>query len=983
MKKMVFTLALLLMSLSAAMAQTWDFAGRDPFIGDADETLINADATNWYNDATKGRYNFLAALDNAALTANGTELNFAKGLLFKCGAAVASSSGTPANQSGKIRLNYKGEYLELNGSNLVVTIPNVQKDWVVTVVCKTASSKTSRGLYASANVGETTGFGTKSTSLMTCTGTVTEAGNVTLTTTDGGLWIYSISVKDPNSIVPDPVDPDESNKVNNAVSRDTYKNQMFVTTNSGSVKYYNTEDLSKVTFEGDKTIVVPAKSGAENDEFNATVKELSFAKAAERGESGEVTEKGITITESKGWQESAYAKWTLLSDAKSYNVYVKGGQYADYTKVDQQLVRNYGSYGRVDVVGLKAGNYSLKVVAVDANGAETSAYGVADNLKVVNYDRQGFAHKGISDGVGAYNNDGTLKAGAKVLYVTKNTFKTIKASLSDGKKPVEYTGIGDILLAKQKGQDKTPLAVRVIGEIKTADAGDQLKTDQKGLLLKGNNATTVMNVTIEGIGDDACFNGFGLGIINGTNVEVRNMAFFNQGSSNDNMEIKGTQHIWVHNNDYFYGEKGSGDHGKGDGSLDSKDGASFCTFSYNHYHDTGKSNLCGMKKETVDNLICYHHNWFDHSDSRHPRVRTSSVHIWNNYYDGVAKYGVGVTMGASVFVESNYFRNTKYPMMISKQGTDAKGDGTFSGENGGVLKAYGNIFAEKSKYFSYITWKNSNTDFDAYEVASPSETVPSSVVAKAGGTSYNNFDTDASKMYTYTPDAAVDVPAKVTGFYGAGRLNQGDIHYTFNNATDDADYGRCAGLDNVLSSYKTSLVNIFGDESASSGETGSGSTGEGGETGGSGEGSGSGEGGSTGGSTGGSEGGSTVTPIEGTVVCTFVDGKASNSAFTVVGSVTNKKSATIDGVSYASGLKLNSDGKVTFTTTQKMTMTMYFASDDSKCTALINGKKTSETGATIDTSAKTLTVVLEAGTYVLTKQDTGNLFMIKLVPVTE
>lgn len=971
MKKMVFTLALLLMSLSAAMAQTWDFAGRDPFIGDADEELINADATNWYNDATKGRYNFLAALDNAALTANGTELYFAKGLLFKCGVAVASSDGkTPANQCGKIRLNYTGEYLELNGTNLVVTIPNVQKDWVVTVVCKTASSKTSRGLYASANVGGTTGFGTKSTSLMTCTGTVTEAGNVTLTTTDGGLLIYSISVKDPSAVEPEPVDPDAGNKVNNAVSRDTYKNQMFVTTNSGSVKYYNTEDLSKVTFEGDKTIVVPAKTGAENDEFNATVKELSFAKAAERGESGEVTEKGITITESKGWQESAYAKWTLLSDAKSYNVYVKGGQYADYTKVDQQLVRNYGSYGRVDVVGLKAGNYSLKVVAVDANGAETSAYGIADNLKVVNYDRQGFAHKGISDGVGAYNNDGTLKAGAKVLYVTKNTFTTIKASLNGE----EYTGIGNILLAKQKGKDETPLAVRVIGEIKTANAGDQLKTDQKGLLLKGNSATTVMNVTIEGIGDDACFNGFGLGIINGTNVEVRNMAFFNQGSSNDNMEIKGTQHIWVHNNDYFYGEKGSGDHGKGDGSLDSKDGASFCTFSYNHYHDTGKSNLCGMKKETVDNLICYHHNWFDHSDSRHPRVRTSSVHIWNNYYDGVAKYGVGVTMGASVFVESNYFRNTKYPMMISKQGTDAKGDGTFSGENGGVLKAYGNIFAEKSKYFSYITWKNSNTDFDAYEVDSPSETVPSSVVAKAGGTSYNNFDTDASKMYAYTPDAAVDVPAKVTGFYGAGRLNQGDIHYTFNNATDDADYGRCAGLDNVLSSYKTGLVNIFGDESASSGETGSGSTGEGGETGG------SGEGGSTGGSTGGSEGGSTVTPIEGTVTCSFTaNGKEavpSNSAFALTGEAKNVKveDTVIEGTTYTASLKMETNTEVSFTTSQKMTLYVYYGVSGTKTNVKVDGVK--QAGAPT-------TVVLEAGAHKITKGDSSAIALIKLVPVTE
>lgn len=976
MKKIVFTLALLLMSLSAALAQTWNFADRDPFLNEEDVALINADATNWYNDAAKGRYNFLSALNNAALTANGTELDFAKGLLFKSGAAVASSSGTPANQSGKLRLNYTNEYFELNGKDIVVTIPNVQKGWVVTVVCKTASSKTARGIYVSSNVGGTTNFATKSTSVLTCTGTVSETGDVTLTTSDGGMLVYSISVKDPNSVTPDPVNPDANNKVNNAVSRNTYKNQMFVTTNSGAVNYYNTEDLTKVTFDGDKTIVVPVKAGAENDVYDATVKELSFAMAADRGESGEVTENGITITESKGWQESAYAKWTLLSDAKSYNVYVKGGQYADYTKVDQQLVRNYGSYGRVDVVGLKAGNYSLKVVAVDANGAETSAYGVADNLKVVNYDRQGFAHKGISDGVGAYNNDGTLKAGAKVLYVTKNTFKTIKASLSDGKNPIEYTGIGDILLAKQKGKDNTPLAVRVIGEIKTADAGDQLKTDQKGLLLKGNNATTVMNVTIEGIGDDACFNGFGLGIINGTNVEVRNMAFFNQGSSNDNMEIKGTQHIWVHNNDYFYGEKGSGDHGKGDGSLDSKDGASFCTFSYNHYHDTGKSNLCGMKKETVDNLICYHHNWFDHSDSRHPRVRTSSVHVWNNYYDGVAKYGVGVTMGASVFVESNYFRNTKYPMMISLQGTDAKGDGTFSGEAGGVLKAYGNIFAEKSKYFSYITWKNSNTSFDAYEVASPSETVPSSVVAKTGSTSYNNFDTDASKMYAYTPDAAVDVPAKVTGFYGAGRLNQGDIHYTFNNATDDADYGRCTGLDNVLSSYKTGLVNIFGDESASSGESGStgGSTGgstEGGETGGSGSGSGE------GGSTGGTEGGSTVTPIEGTVTCSFAaDGTLSNTAFTLTGTKSNVKAeeTVIEGTTYSASLKMETGTEVSFTTSQKMTLYVYYGTSAKNKNVLVDG--TERTG-------EPTKVVLEAGAHKIAKDGTSTLALIKLVPVTE
>jgi pectate lyase len=45
-------------------------------------------------------------------------------------------------------------------------------------------------------------------------------------------------------------------------------------------------------------------------------------------------------------------------------------------------------------------------------------------------------------------------------------------------------------------------------------------------------------------------------------------------------------------------------------------------------------------------------------------------------------------MGSSVFVEGNYFRNCKYPILTSKQGTDiASGSaGTFSNENGGVVK---------------------------------------------------------------------------------------------------------------------------------------------------------------------------------------------------------------------------------------------------------------------------------------------------------
>ena len=977
MKKIVFTLALLLMSLSAALAQTWNFADRDPFIGDADETLINADATNWYNDATKGRYNFLAALDNAALTANGTELYFAHGLLFKCTEAKASSDGsTAANANGKIRLNYKGEYLELNGTGLVVTIPDVQKGWVITVVCKSGKSKTARGLYVSSNVGGTTNFGTKSANQLTCTGTVSEAGNVTLTTTDGGMWIYSISVKDPNAVIPEPVDPDASNKVSNAVSRDTYKNQMFVTTTSGSVNYYNTEDLSKVTFEGDKTIVVPVNSGAENDEYAATVKEISFAKKAEQGQDGIIENPtgAVKILEARGWQESAYLKWEALDGAASYNVYVDG------KKIDAQLVRKYTNYYRADALGLKAGNYSMKVVPVNAAGEEIEASAnTASDLTVKNYDRAGFAHFNYDQsGVGAYNNDGTLKSGAKVLYITAKTAKTVSADivLDAGKAATKVTGFQAILDAYQKGNDPTPIVFRIIGTVRLSDL-DKISSSSEGIQVKGKSGYDEMRLTFEGVGDDATVHGFGFLIRNAKGIEFRNFAIMNCLDDGLSLDTK-NQHIWIHNMDMFYGQAGGdSDQAKGDGTIDLKGNSQYITIAYNRFWDSGKSSLCGMKSETNENWITYHHNWFDHSDSRHPRIRTMSVHVYNNYYDGNAKYGVGATTGSSAFVESNYFRNAKDPMMSSGQGTDAKGDGTFSGETGGMIKEYGNIFAEKTSKFQYVPYSVNSTSFDCYDVKNREDKVPTDVKTVKGGTSYNNFDTDASKMYAYTPDAAIDVPAKVTGFYGAGRLNHGDLQWSFDNSKDDDSYAVNSGLKNAVVNYKnTDLLEIGGNGNSTGDNTG-GST-EGGETGGSG--SGSGEGGSTGGSTGGTEGGSTVTPIEGTVTCSFTaNGKEaapSNTAFTLTGSAKSVKAeeTVIEGTTYSASLKMETGTEVSFTTSQKMTLYVYYGTSAKNKNVLVDG--TEQTG-------EPTKVVLEAGAHKIAKDGSSAIALIKLVPVTE
>ena len=321
-------------------------------------------------------------------------------------------------------------------------------------------------------------------------------------------------------------------------------------------------------------------------------------------------------------------------------------------------------------------------------------------------------------------------------------------------------------------------------------------------------------MTFEGIGDDATLYGFGFLVRNAKSVEFRNFAIMRCMDDAISLDTDNSN-IWVHHTDQFYGKHGSGDHAKGDGATDVKSDSKYVTVSYNRFWDTGKSNMFGMKSESGPNYISYDHNWFDHSDSRHPRVRTMSVHVWNNYFDNCGKYGVGATSGASVFVENNYFLKTKKPILASQQGTDAQGSGTFSGEDGGMIKSYGNYFDKTISNFKYYTQNApASTGYDAYETAARDEQVPATEVTKKGGTPYNNFDTDASLMYAYTPAAAIDVPALVTGYYGAGRMNHGDFTYTFpdNVGNDDTDSAYDTKLGSQLDNYQSSLVGFFDDE---------------------------------------------------------------------------------------------------------------------------------------------------------------------------
>jgi pectate lyase len=512
----------------------------------------------------------------------------------------------------------------------------------------------------------------------------------------------------------------------------------------------------------------------------------------------------VSILDSEGWLESANVEWTSVQNATGHDVYYKSASAPDseYKQLDNQLIRKYSSYYRADVLGLAQGNYVIKVVPIVNNQEVTSLQGITKSLSVKANTREGYAfskQSPMGTGSGGYKDDGTVAANANILYITASTVNTVKLDVVTNAKGAKTTctGLTNILASRQKGYDKTPLIIRMIGEIKSSDITGLNSTGY--LEVKGS-----YNTTLEGVGEDATVYGWGILVRNSHNVEIKNlgvMLFPDDGISLDT----DNDNIWVHNNDIFYGAAGSdADQVKGDGSCDVKL-STYITVSYNHFYDSGKSSLCGMK-DTENFFVTYHHNWFDHSDSRHPRIRVGTVHVYNNYFDGNAKYGIGATKGCSVFVEANDFRNCKDPMLISLQGTDiANGSvGGFSDEPGGMIKAYNNKIEGAT---SLIYTSDNATQFDAYLAKTRSEVVPSTYKTVSGGTTYNNFDT-SSTMYSYKPDAPEAVRSNVTTY--AGRGNGGDFIWKFTNA-DDTNSTIDANLMTKIKGYQSSLVSVGGN----------------------------------------------------------------------------------------------------------------------------------------------------------------------------
>ena len=656
----------------------------------------------------------------------------------------------------------------------------------------------------------------------------------------------------------------------------------------------------------------------------------------------------LDFTNAAGWLETAYATWQPVEGAAKYVVSYSGEGIEQQT-VDECLVRQYADYYRVDVPGLKAGSYTLTVKALDADDKILSEV-TTESLMVKAHNREGFA---FTEGFvpGGYDLDGTVKNGAKIIYVSAQNVNTVTCHISDGKSEVEQTGLANILNAYGKGNDKAPLIIRVIGTIRN-EQFNGLK-DGKYLNFEGKNTSNMCeHVTIEGIGNDATLYGYGINLKRTKGIEIRNLGIMLYGDDAITMDTD-NYHSWVHNCDFFYGAPGAeADQVKGDGCIDMKSRSTLTTISYNHFFDNGKVMGCGSPTgEATNQLITFHHNWFDHCDSRTPRLFHTTAHIYNNYHDGMSVYGIGCCGESNAFIECNYFRNVQRPMMIAGQGTDLKyasdpNKGTFSGQLGGMSKAYNNKVEVTTVELRLQYQDTDEQQFDAWLVTKRDEKVPETVHAYKGGHVYDNFDT-ADNMYKSTPDDPEQVAGIVTEW--AGRTEGGDFHWAFDNSVDDKSHDVNTELKAAITSYKSSLVKIQGETA-------------------------------TGGNDPDPNPDPDPTPTEVTQGGYIVDLiNNPNSGFTIEGSTSNSKgTVTIGETTYNTCLKMGSSASVSFTISEPMVLTLYFAGSENKRISITNvGEKT------IPADNIVTCTLPEAGAYTI-KRTNGEsyLFYIALSPVT-
>ncbi len=187
------------------------------------------------------------------------------------------------------------------------------------------------------------------------------------------------------------------------------------------------------------------------------------------------------------------------------------------------------------------------------------------------------------------------------------------------------------------------------------------KMEGTGLNRTKDVISVVSNKTIVGV-KGAELAGIGLDVKNQQNIIIRNLIIHH--ADPDAIACRNSHHIWVDHCEVY--SQDEADKEDWDGLIDLTVGSSYLTVSYCYVHDHHKACLLNSGtmhyEDNGKNRATYHHNAFLRIDQRCPRIGYGLGHVFNNYYQNIGSYAIGIHTQARVLSENNYFgTSTPYP----------------------------------------------------------------------------------------------------------------------------------------------------------------------------------------------------------------------------------------------------------------------------------------------------------------------------------
>ncbi|WP_407918514.1 RICIN domain-containing protein, partial [Kitasatospora sp. NE20-6] len=218
----------------------------------------------------------------------------------------------------------------------------------------------------------------------------------------------------------------------------------------------------------------------------------------------------------------------------------------------------------------------------------------------------------------------------------------------------------------------------------------------------GHEIPVKSNKTIVGVGTSGQIVNGGFFLGTGVhNVIIRNLTIRDTRMTDDDPDDKvydydGIQmdtadHVWI-------------DHNRiermNDGLIDSRKDTSYLTVSWNVLGEVNKAFGIGWT-DNVTARMTIHHNWIHDTNQRNPSVdNVALAHLYNNYLQNVTSYG-NLSRGASrTVIENSYFDNVANPYNIDTTAASLTQSGSIVVNSTGKQVTYGTTFTPGS-YYSY------------------------------------------------------------------------------------------------------------------------------------------------------------------------------------------------------------------------------------------------------------------------------------------